>query len=218
MNVRQALRARVKPGKKELLQRFFKTAPGEYGAGDVFFGVMVPDSRALAREFKDSPLSVVKELLDSEVHEERLVALLILVEQHNEAAKRYGDRAAAKTASPRLQRSTRLLGATSSGGSGDSRGGTSEERRARIIEFYLTHSARVNNWDLVDLSAHKLLGAWLLDKDRAVLYRLAKSKNLWKRRIAVVSTFAFIARDEYEDTRRLVELLLGDEQDLMHNG
>lgn len=88
--------------------------------------------------------------------------------------------------------------------------------KKRIVDFYLEHTGRINNWDLVDLSAPNILGEYLLDKDRTVLYRLARSKNLWERRVAIMSTLAFIRKNDFEDTLRISELLLHDSLDLIH--
>ena len=159
------------------LQRFFKTGKGEYGEGDVFIGVRVPDQRRIAKKNRNISLSDVLELLRSEIHEHRLTALFILTEQFNK-----GD----------------------------------EEARQRIVDLYLRNTANVNNWDLVDSSAHKILGVWLVDKPRGVLYDLARSESLWERRISIISTFAFIQRDDLVDALALAGVLVGDEHDLIH--
>lgn len=91
-----------------------------------------------------------------------------------------------------------------------------EKERKVIFDFYLSHAKRINNWDLVDISCHKIVGDYLLDKPRKVLYKLAKSKNLWERRIAIVSTALFIHKKDYEDTIKISEMLLRDEHDLIH--
>lgn len=88
--------------------------------------------------------------------------------------------------------------------------------RGAIYRAYLRHTARINNWDLVDCSAPRIVGAHLLDKDRAPLYRLARSKSLWERRIAIMATFSFIRDDDFSDTLRIAELLLRDGEDLIH--
>ncbi|HLD12000.1 MAG TPA: DNA alkylation repair protein [Candidatus Nanoarchaeia archaeon] len=170
--VRQLLRKAVTPGKKKVLQGFFKTGKGHYGAGDVFLGVMVPDTRRIAKQFRDLSLTDIQELLSSKVHEERLLALLILVEQFS--------------ADPQ-----------------------------RVASFYVKHRSFVNNWDLVDISAPKILGSFLLDKPRDMLYDLAVSPVLWDRRMAIVATYAFIRAGQFEDTLRLAEVLLQDKHDLL---
>ena len=137
------------------LQGFFKTGMGEYGEGDVFIGVRVPDQRRTAKKFRNISLTDVLELLRSKIHEHRLTALIILTEKFNK-----GD----------------------------------DETRQQIVDLYLCNTAYVNNWDLVDSSAHKILGMWLVDKPKGVLYDLARSESLWERRISIISTFAFIHR------------------------
>lgn len=161
------------PARAKVMQGFFKTGPGQYGQGDVFAGIAVPQSRLMAKKYAHLPLADVGQLLQSEVHEERLVALLILIGKYK------GD-------------------------------------PDKIAKFYLANLGRVNNWDLVDVSAPGILGAHLLNKDRAVLYRLARSKVLWERRVAIISTLAFIRKGEFEDTLKIAEMLLSDRHDLMH--
>ena len=159
------------------LQGFFKTGKGQYGEGDIFIGVRVPDQRRIAKKYRNISLTDVLELLRSEIHEHRLTALFILTEQFNK-----GD----------------------------------EETRQRIVDLYLSNTAYVNNWDLVDSSAHKILGAWLVDKPRGVLYDLARSESLWERRISIISTFAFIHRGDLGDALALAEALVDDGHDLIH--
>ena len=163
--------------KARVLAGFFKTGPGQYGEGDVFIGVQVPDSRKVARKFRDADLPLVKQLLHSKVHEHRLTGFLILVEKFK---------------------------------AGD------ERAKRAIYQFYMENSERANNWDLVDLTADKIVGEYLLERDRSVLFALARSENVWKRRIAIISTFAFIRRGECGDTFRISELLLPDKHDLIH--
>jgi len=159
------------------LQGFFKTGEGEYGEGDLFLGVRVPDQRRIAKKYRSIPLTDVCELLRSGIHEHRLTALFILTEQFNK-----GD----------------------------------EEARRRIVDLYLSNTAYVNNWDLVDSSAHKILGEWLVDKPRRVLYELAESESLWERRISIISTFAFINRGDLVDALALAGALVDDRHDLIH--
>ncbi len=159
------------------LQEFFKTGEGEYGEGDAFIGVRVPDQRRIAKKHKSIPLTDVLELLRSGIHEHRLTALFILTEQFDK-----GD----------------------------------EEARRRIVDLYLGNTAYVNNWDLVDSSAHKILGEWLVDKSRRVLYKLAESESIWERRISIISTFAFINRGDLVDALALAGALVNDGHDLIH--
>lgn len=165
------------PEKAAILSRFFKTGKGQYGEGDIFLGVMVPGQRRIAKKYETLSLKDIRKLLSSKIHEHRLVALIILVNQYKK-----GD----------------------------------EHDRDKIVDFYLRYSKYINNWDLVDLSAPNIPGEYLLNKDRAVLYRLARSKNLWERRIAIMSTFAFIRKNDFEDALRISALLLHDDHDLIH--
>jgi 3-methyladenine DNA glycosylase AlkD len=162
--------------KAAILQRFFKTGKGEYGYGDKFIGLIVPVSRELAKKHFDLSFPELKQLLRSLVHEERLIALLVLV---NKFVK--GNAAA----------------------------------QNRVYKFYLANTSKVNNWDLVDLSADKIVGTYLLNKPKNILYRLVKSQNIWERRIAIISTFAFIRRGQFNDTLKIARLLLKDKHDLI---
>lgn len=163
--------------KRRVLSGFFKTGKGQYGEGDRFIGIPVPLTRRVAKAYKDVELSVAVGLLQSEWHEARLCALLILVEKMKKA-----DADSAKD----------------------------------IVETYLASTVRINNWDLVDLSASYIVGAYLLDKPRDLLYRLASSPLLWDNRIAMVSTYAFIKRGDLDDTFALALRLISHPHELMH--
>jgi len=91
-----------------------------------------------------------------------------------------------------------------------------KENNKDLINFYLKNTKNINNWDLVDCSAHKVLGEYLIDKDKSILYKLAKSNNLWEKRIAIISTFYFIKNNQFEDTLKISEILLQDKHDLIH--
>jgi len=177
INLHLVLKNQANPEQAKTLLRFFKTGKGEYGEGDKFLGIKVPVSRKIAKQFKDLSFEEIQELLNSKIHEERLIALFILTEQY--------------------------------------RKGNGEHKKV-IYNFYLRNAKRVNNWDLVDLSAEKIIGAYLLDKDKKVLLRLAQSKNLWERRIAIMSTFHFIKNGFYDTTFAISDMLLKDEHDLIH--
>jgi len=175
--IKKRLKQLADKGKAEVLQRFFKTGPGEYGEGDVFIGVKVPDLRKVAKDFQDIATEDVIVLLESAIHEERLLALLILVRKYvkgNETAKK------------------------------------------RIYRLYLKKTKFINNWDLVDVTAHHIVGDYLMDKNKAPLYRLAKSEDLWERRIAILATFYFIKHGKYEETLKIAKILLTDKEDLIH--
>ena len=175
--IKKRLKQLANKEKAEVLQRFFKTGPGEYGEGDVFIGVKVPDLRKVAKDFQDIATEDVIVLLESAIHEERLLALLILVRKYvkgNETAKK------------------------------------------RIYRLYLKKTKFINNWDLVDVTAHHIVGDYLMDKNKAPLYRLAKSEDLWERRIAILATFYFIKHGKYEETLKIAKILLTDKEDLIH--
>ena len=163
--------------KAKIYQRFFKTGKGEYGEGDVFLGLTVPQSRKIAIKYKDLEFDDIKKLLQSKIHEERLIALLILV--HNFI-----------------------------------RG--SEKEKEKIFNYYLRYTKYVNNWDLVDLSADKIVGQYLLDKSKDILFRLARSNNIWERRISIVSTYQFIKDGRYQETLKISKMLFNDQHDLIH--
>ncbi len=91
-----------------------------------------------------------------------------------------------------------------------------EKTKGNIFNFYLKNSKSVNNWDLVDLTSHKIVGEFLKDKNRDTLYNLAESKNLWERRISIISCFAYIKDEDFKDALRISEILLNDEHDLIH--
>jgi 3-methyladenine DNA glycosylase AlkD len=158
-------------------QRFFKTGPGEYGSRDVFIGIRVPQLRSVAKRCERLALKDVGRLLRSRIHEERLLALFVLV-----------DRFAHGTAA----------------------------QRKLIYEMYLRNTRYVNNWDLVDSSAQHIVGAYLLARKRTPIYRLARSSNLWQRRIAIMSTFHYIKRNEFSDTIKIARILCADQEDLIH--
>ena len=162
--------------KAEILSRFFKTAPGEYGEGDIFLGIKVPDQRKIAVQYSDIDLTELVYLLKDPVHECRLTALLILVRKYEKK----------------------------------------EVERKEIVDFYLENTDFINNWDLVDLSAPKILGPWLYTRERSILYSLAESGDLWKQRIAVLATYFFIKKGDFTETFALSELLLNHKHDLIH--
>ncbi len=176
--IQDDLKKLTDPEKGQFLQGFFKTGPGEYGEGDKFWGIKVPDQRKVSRKhWKESTLEDVKKLLSNEIHEVRLTGLFVLVAMFKKA---------------------------------------DEKRRKLIYDFYLENKDRVNNWDLVDSSAHFIVGAFLENSsDRDILYQLAKSESLWDRRIAMISCYWFIKKDEFDDALKIAEILVMDEEDLI---
>lgn len=176
-HVRAALAAAGDPARAISSARFFKTGKGQYGEGDRFLGVTVPGQRLIARAHRGLPLAEIAALLASGLHEERLTALLILVDTYER-----GDDATKRS----------------------------------CFDFYLENLGRVNNWDLVDSSAHLIVGDHLLKRDRRLLRTLARSAKLWERRVAMIATLAFIRAGESKDAFEIATLLLDDEEDLMH--
>ncbi len=158
---------------------FFKTGKGQYGEGDIFLGVVVPKQREIAKKYLDLNFQELQELLNSKIHEERLISLIILINQYKKAKK------------------DRL-------------------KKRQIFEFYLKNTSRINNWDLVDLSAPTIVGDFLEKEDTGILKQLAKSENLWERRIAIISTYNFIRKRNFGEALSISDILLKDEHDLIH--
>jgi len=175
--------------KAKILAGFFKTGSGQYGEGDKFLGITVPESRKIAQKNSNLALPMISQLLKNKYHEVRLIALLILVHKYK--------------LSPRSD--------------------PGEIKKRKIVDFYLKHTKYINNWDLVDLSAHYIVGDYLYKRvfsrtvlEKLVLEKLAKSKSLWKRRIAIISTFAFIYKGQSNWTFKIVKMLIKDKHDLIH--
>src|SRR3990172_12776750 len=175
--IRKKIQKLADKDKAKILQGFFKTGPGEYGEGDVFLGITVPVLRKLSREYDGIGRKDALPLLQSSVHEERLLALFLLIRAYSK-----GDAAVKKS----------------------------------IYGLYLKNTRYINNWDLVDLSAPNIVGSYLTDRSRTPLYTLAKSRELWERRIAILSTFAFIKQNDHGDALRIAAMLLNDDHDLIH--
>ncbi len=175
--LREQLHSLSNPEEVASKQRFFKSGEGEYGYGDQFLGIRVPVLRSLVKPYRGMEISDMELLLQSPLHEERLLALFLLVD-----AFKHGN----------------------------------EQTKKTIFDLYLAHTRCVNNWDLVDSSAHLIVGAYLEQRDRALLYELAQSQSLWERRIAMMSTMYFIRKGDFADTFALARVLLGDREDLIH--
>ena len=175
----------------KILQRFFKTGKGKYGEGDIFWGIKVPTQRKVAAKFQNLSLKDIEKLLGSKIHEHRMIALFILIKKYE-------------------------------------KGG--EHEKKIIFNFYLKNIKNINNWDLVDLSAPKIVGDYLMEKInedndvlkedddtyRCLLYKLAKSNNLWKKRVAIISTWTFIRNNEFNETLKISKILITDKHDLIH--
>ena len=175
--IRKELRNLANPEKAKILMGFFKTGKGQYGEGDKFLGITVPQTRLVAKKHAQLPLAEVLQLLQSAFHEERLAALLILVLQYQQ-----GD----------------------------------EKQKKKIFDAYLKNTQWINNWDLVDLTADRIVGAYLANKPKDLLVKLAKSNMLWERRIAMLATFHEIKNGRSEIALAIAEKLLLDQEDLMH--
>jgi 3-methyladenine DNA glycosylase AlkD len=173
----QILLKEKNPEQAKILQRFFKTNKGEYGEGDIFLGIVVPKLREITKESLHLTIDEIQGLLNSEIHEKRLIALFILIEKFKKA---------------------------------------DENNKKQISDFYLKNTKKINNWDLVDLSAPKIVGSYLLNKNKEVLYKLANSENIWEKRIAILSTFEFIRNNKFWDSLKIAEILLNDKHDLIH--
>lgn len=187
--------SKANPSQVEGLARFFKTGPGQYGEGDKFLGIKVPVTRQVVKDcWRSVSFEELEECICSEYHEVRLSALLALVEVFRHSK-------------------------SSPSGTGVVTFGLVPEvsLRQHCIDFYLSHTAYINNWDLVDLSCYPLLGEWLLDKDRTLLYELAKNgETIWEQRIGIVSTMTFIRHGQLSDTFAIADILLHHPHDLIH--
>lgn len=178
LKILEEIKSHQNKEKARLLSGFFKTGKGQYGEGDVFWGLTVPISRKIAIKYKNINLSEIEKLLKSKVHEVRLIALLILVYKYQTGT---------------------------------------EKEHEQIYKFYLKNTKYINNWDLVDLSAPKIVGKYLINqKDRKILFKLAHSGFLWEERIAILATFAFIRIGDFNETLKIAEIFLKHPHDLIH--
>ncbi len=168
-------------GRAHDLQKFFQTAPGQYGEGDIFLGLTVPQVRTVAKKYKEISLKEIETLTRSKLHEVRLCGLVILTLQYKSVRER--------------------------------------KEKKKLFDLYMKSMTGgfINNWDLVDVSA-PIVGEYLIDLDNpyVLLYKLAKSKSLWQRRVSMVFTFAFIRSGDIEPTFEMAEKLLHDKHDLIH--
>ena len=182
LELRREMQRKANPSQAKILSGFFKTGKGQYGEGDIFYGIKVPATREVAKKYAhELTLIEAEELLRSKIHEERLCALLSLIQKF------------------------------------ENKKATTEEQK-EIFNFYLANTARINNWDLVDLSSHEIVGAYTYahPSEKKVLTTLAHSKLLWDRRIAMVSTYHFIYRKNFDEALKVAEILVNDKHDLMH--
>jgi len=182
--IKKTLQSLADPVKVPLYKSYFKTGEGEYGEGDEFYGIRVPQIRKVATMYIKTSLDEIEELLASKMHEERFLALAILRKQYSTAK--------------------------------------SLAEKKVICDFYLNHTDGINNWDLVDTSALYIVGAYLLETENVdettpeILLKLAKSEDLWRRRIAILSTFAFIRKQKFYPSIAISRMLVNDKHDLIH--
>ncbi len=165
------------PEKAKILSGFFKTGKGQYGEGDIFLGIVVPEQRKVAKKYPNLSLDNLQDLLNSKIHEYRLISLFILISKYQQA---------------------------------------DDSEKKDIFNFYLKNTKNINNWDLVDLSAPNIVGDYLLDRPKDILYTLARSEHLWEKRISILATFKFIRNNQFDDTLKIAEILLLDKHDLIH--
>ncbi len=160
-------------------QRFFRTGPGEYGEGDIFWGLSVPIQRSISKEYYTKlSLADLGSLIKHEVHEVRLTTVMMLVLKYQHAE--------------------------------------TDEAKVEVVDLFLDSMAYINNWDLVDSSAHLILGDWLLEKDWSILKELAATDHLWTQRIAMIATLAFIRKGVYQPSLEIADILMDHKHDLIH--
>lgn len=177
-NLRKEIQKEASSTRAKNLSRFFKTGKGDYGEGDIFVGLSMPQCRKIVKEFFNISLQEKKELIKSKIHEERMIGLLMLVR-----ALEKGD----------------------------------EKTKQEVFRLYIKSTKYINNWDLVDLTAPRIVGAFLYpSKNDSLLTQFAKSKNLWEKRIAVLATFWYIKNEEFSEPLRIAKILLYDTHDLIH--
>ena len=222
-------------GQVEGLSRFFKTGPGQYGEGDKFLGIKVPVTRTVVKAcWRNADWAELERCMASEYHEVRLAALLTLVEVFSKpklcskamAAENYFSEGLPKnqfSAADKLGQLSKIFSKAMAAENYFSQGcaknqfSAAEGVRRQCVEFYLAHTEEINNWDLVDLSCYPLLGVWLLDKDRSLLYELARNgRTIWEQRIGMVSTMTFIRHGQLQDTFNIADILLHHPHDLIH--
>lgn len=160
------------------LMRFFKTDKGEHGEGDKFLGLVSAQIADLTKKYSALSLSECVKLLHSQYHEERMLALRILVSKFNKSKL--------------------------------------EIERKKIFDIFVKNTKYINSWDLVDANVEHVIGEYLYDKKKDLLYTFANSSLVWERRISIIATFNYIKRGEYKETLKIAQILLTDNHDLIH--
>jgi 3-methyladenine DNA glycosylase AlkD len=173
------LKSLANPVQAKNLQRFFKTGKGQYGEGDIFLGLKVPQTREIAKKYTELSFNDLQNLLNSAIHEHRMTALIILMNKYKKAKEDVFE-------------------------------------KRKIYEFYMKNTQNINNWDLVDISCPRIVGDFLSREGTENLRMLAKSDNLWERRISIVSTFALIDKRNLGETLAIADMLIEDKHDLIH--
>lgn len=171
--VQLSLKSKATPLRAEGSKRFFKTGQGQYAQKDQFIGISMPDLRIFAKRYEELTHNELQTLISSVIHEERLLALLILTRQY-------------------------------------------KQNKQAVYQFYVDNLQHVNNWDLVDISAHVIMGEHLLNQGKDILLDLASSPNMWNRRVAMVATWQFIRNNQFDWTVKIATMLLQDSHDLIH--
>jgi 3-methyladenine DNA glycosylase AlkD len=186
--IKKELKSKSNQQRKKTNEWFFKTGKGEYGEGDKFIGLTVPDTKKVAKKyFQKIDLEEIKIFFQSEIHEERLLALVVLRLKYDQKIKSESKKDLVK-------------------------------RKKIIFNFYLKNLKYVNNWDLVDSSAQYIVGNYLFNfenRNIKLLLKLAKSKNLWEKRISIISCFYFITQKETKEFFQIAEILKNDKHDLI---
>lgn len=164
--------------KAKILAGFFKTKKGEYGEGDIFWGIAVPTLREIEKKyFLKIDFLEIEFFLNQKIHELRFLGVIFLVEKYQKEKN--------------------------------------EKQKEKIVNFYFKNISQINNWDLVDVSAPKILGDYFFSQDKKILYQLVKSKKLWERRIAILATLGFIRKNSFIDALKMAQTLLLDREDLI---
>lgn len=171
----QELLSRRNEQRAKVSASFFKTGKGQYGEGDIFIGITVPQLRSIAKKYTSLSFKELEYFLQNPIHEFRFIALVILTEQFNKT-----------------------------------------KNKKEIFDFYIQQRKYINNWDLIDCTTPNIIGAYLFDKDKSLLYQFAQSSIMWERRIAILATMYFIRKNHYKDTLDIAEILLKDKEDLIH--
>ncbi|MBU0580527.1 MAG: DNA alkylation repair protein [Candidatus Margulisbacteria bacterium] len=176
-NIKKELAKYIDPEKAKIYPRFFMAGIGEYGEGDIFIGVTVPNIQKIAKKYINLPFPEIKTLLSAKIHEYRCLAVHVLIYRYQKGSK---------------------------------------QEQEKIAKFYLANLKGINNWDLVDISTPKILGHYLFDKDRSVIYKFSKANSLWLQRISIMTTFYFIRQNDFADTLKLAKFFLNHKHDLIH--